>query len=301
MNLQETIQRCHLSVKLDNKTEGYGNCFPNAIVQQCRRPEIKTWLKNKKPWSVASNHRVLRTKVTNFALKQQFPAISDLKSHYNKEIRNIENKSWLEYWLHMATEGVWVEHLFVQMTAWFIELDIKILTTSSKLPNPYIVISGNVNKIQNYVSGPPLIIGNYTNIHYQSLLPITSNLRLYEVKDPDHSKGKTETTEVNGKSQETISDAFIYVQSGEQITFCVIEDRKFQCRYCLKSIVQISTHTSSKNCKIHNMITDKKEFASQYQSYKDGFRLKRNRNEKMKSDTKLRVERGDQQVKKSQN
>ena len=53
--------------------------------------------------------------------------------------------------------------------------------TSSKPPNPYIVIIGNVSQIHNFVSGPPLLIGNYTNVHYQSLLPITSDVGFDEV------------------------------------------------------------------------------------------------------------------------
>ena len=160
MNLEETIRRCNLELKLDNNTEGYGNCFPNAIIQQCRRPEIKAWLQKRKPWATTSNHQVLRTKITNFAIEQKLKAIIDLKSHYNKEIIKIEKKSWLDYWENMAQEGIWVEHLFVQMTAWYFELDINILTTSSKLPKPFIVISGNANQIPNFVSGPPMLIGN---------------------------------------------------------------------------------------------------------------------------------------------
>ena len=35
-SLTAAIQRCQLSLKLDNETEGQGNCFPNSIVQQCR-------------------------------------------------------------------------------------------------------------------------------------------------------------------------------------------------------------------------------------------------------------------------
>ena len=137
--------------------------------------EIKAWLKNKKPGIITSNHRAIRNGVTNFALTKKLKGIVDFKNNYGQLTKNIENRSWIEYWNQMRTEGVWVDHIFVQMAAWYLELDIKILTTSSKPPNPYIIISGNVNKVENFVSGPPLLIGNYTNVHYQSLLP--SNLR----------------------------------------------------------------------------------------------------------------------------
>ena len=43
--LTAAIQRCNLKLKLDNETEGQGNCFPYSIVQQCRRPEVRKWLK----------------------------------------------------------------------------------------------------------------------------------------------------------------------------------------------------------------------------------------------------------------
>ena len=47
--LTSTVLRCAFQLKIDNNTGGYGNCFPNAIVQQCRRPEIRKWLhENKK-------------------------------------------------------------------------------------------------------------------------------------------------------------------------------------------------------------------------------------------------------------
>ena len=34
------VKRLELPFKLDQLTEGQGNCFPIAIVQQCRRPEV---------------------------------------------------------------------------------------------------------------------------------------------------------------------------------------------------------------------------------------------------------------------
>ena len=55
----------------------------------------------------------------------------------------------------MAQEGKWVDHMFVQMTAWFMRLDIFILTTSS-LPDPqFIEISGNLTQSEEPQSGPP--------------------------------------------------------------------------------------------------------------------------------------------------
>ena len=53
--------------------------------------------------------------------------------------------------------------MFVQVTAWFLGLDIKILTTSATQKTPFIVLYGDINNVDKLSSGPPLLIGNYTN------------------------------------------------------------------------------------------------------------------------------------------
>ena len=138
------IQRCGLHLKLDNPTEGYGNCFPNAIVQQCRRPEIRSWLQTNKPYALFNGQQILRNKITNFAQKSRHKVITDLKVTYEEEIHQVENKSWTDYWDQMAKDGTWVDHMFVQVLAWYMELDILILTPSSNPENPFIFINGTV-------------------------------------------------------------------------------------------------------------------------------------------------------------
>ena len=164
------IQRCNLQLKMDNPTEGFGNCFPNAIVQQCRRPEVRIWLQKNKPSAIFNGQQSLRNKVTHFAMKSSHRAVTDLKRRYEQEIGPVDNKSWSDYWYNMAQDGTWVDHIFIQMVAWYMELDLLILTTSSQPENPFIFISGNINNIPAPDSIPPLLLGNYTNVHYQSLL-----------------------------------------------------------------------------------------------------------------------------------
>ena len=141
-SLTSVISKCKLELKLDNPTEGFGNCFPNAIVQQCRRPEIKTWIQKNRPLALFTGHQMLRRKVTNFALRPTGVAVNNLRIKYEQEIGPADKTSWEEYWYQMAKEGTWVDHIFIQMTAWYIALDIQILTTSSKPPNPFIIIKG---------------------------------------------------------------------------------------------------------------------------------------------------------------
>ena len=72
-SLTAAIQRCNLKLKLDNETEGQGNCFPYSIVQQCRRPEVKKWLKENKPTAVFNGQHWVRKKIANFAFKYSQP------------------------------------------------------------------------------------------------------------------------------------------------------------------------------------------------------------------------------------
>ena len=179
--LAEAIRRCNLQLKLDNKTEGYGNCFPNAIIQQCRRPEINNWLREKNPMGIFKSPQALRRQVTNFALNCQHKNVNEYKKNYETTL-NKTDRTWKDYWENMEKDGTWVDSIFIQTTAWMIGLDIQILTTSSKPNNPYIFISGNINNPLLKSAGPPMLVGNYTNVHYQSLVP-TNN-------DPD-KKGNT--------------------------------------------------------------------------------------------------------------
>ena len=141
-SLTTVIRKCKLDLKLDNTTEGFGNCFPNAVVQQCRKPEIKTWIQNNRPWALFTGHQMLRRKVTNFALRPGNQAVNNLRKKYEQEIGPADNKSWEGYWSQMAKDGNWVDHIFIQMTAWYMTLDILLLTTSSQPPNPFIIING---------------------------------------------------------------------------------------------------------------------------------------------------------------
>ena len=174
-SLTSTILRCGLQLKQDNNTEGYGNCFPNAIVQQCRRPEIKKWLQANRQESIVYNQQTLRNKVTHLALKSKHNTVTQYKMNYENILVMEDKKSWKQYWSEMVQEGCWVDSVFVQMTAWFLGLDILILTTSATKTRPFIRITGNVTNALEFSSGPPLLIGNYLNVHYQSLLPNNVN------------------------------------------------------------------------------------------------------------------------------
>ena len=139
--------------------------------------------------------------------------------------------SWAEYWTHMASDGIWVNHLFIQVTAWYLGLDIKILTTSATPGNNFIFISGNIDKVEEPGPGPPLIIGNYTNIHYQSLLPINLVNSIVEKQLPKCDT--TKNVDVNNASKNhSQKDDFVYIHNNESIVFPNHENGKLMCPFC---------------------------------------------------------------------
>jgi hypothetical protein len=111
-SLTSTIKRCNLQLKLDNPTEGFGNCFPNGVVQQCRRPEIRTWLQTNKPWAIFNGQQNLRNQVTHFALKSRHKTIADFRVEFEQVLGPVDNISWEDYWNEMVQDGTWVDHTF---------------------------------------------------------------------------------------------------------------------------------------------------------------------------------------------
>ena len=66
--IMNTIHRLQLPFKLDQLTEGLGNCFPIAIIQQLRRPEISNRLR-------PVTRRLMKGKTGHSLLRQTKPTI----------------------------------------------------------------------------------------------------------------------------------------------------------------------------------------------------------------------------------
>ena len=288
--LVEAIRRCNVQLKLDNNTEGYGNCFPNAIIQQCRRPVINKWLHEKNPIGIFKSPQALRRQVSHFALNSKHKNVNDYKRNY-ETILSKTDKTWTEYWENIERNETWVDSVFIQITAWLIGLDIQILTTSSKPDNPYIFISANIDNPAKKSSGPPMLVGNYTNVHYQSLIPINNE---FNIKGYDLCQEKD-------KKFEILQESFIYSYEGVQITFPKLHDEKFHCPFCKKNFSRIMSHVSSRQCTISQSNINIKEFGNQFSAFREGFRLEMGRKRKQKSRMKLILEKGKDAIKWEQN
>ena len=107
---------------------------------------MKAWLMKNKHEAIFTSSQSLRSKVKDFALQSKDQVVINLRAKYKKEIAPADKKTWEEYWDLMGKKGTWVDHIFIQMTAWYMNLDIMILTTSSRSEDPFIHLSGNIKE-----------------------------------------------------------------------------------------------------------------------------------------------------------
>ena len=189
-----------------------------------------------------------------YALQSKDQVVINLRTKYKNDISSADKKTWEEYWELMGKNGTWVDHIFVQMTAWLMNLDIMILTTSSKPENPFIHLIGNTENGPGNTSSPPLILGNYTNVHYQSLIP-------------NHHPGagtlktkKSQDTVMQTFPDEENKEEFIFIQDGKTIIFKRLHLGRFECPFCNQEQFSIGNHIKSPGCKIHELQIDGKQF-----------------------------------------
>ena len=174
MEIMETVHRLQLPFKLDQLTEGRGNCFPISIIQQCQRPEISSYLRPaiRQIINTRTGHQTLRRKVIDFIMKSKTHRVALFKTQYQQTDCIVNKETWEQYWNRMAIDRTWVDYWFIQATAWYFQLNIWIVTTSSTDNSPYIEISGNLGDGSMPCDGPIITLGTKSNVHYQSLLPI---------------------------------------------------------------------------------------------------------------------------------
>jgi hypothetical protein len=198
--IMKAARRLQLPLKLDEITEGRGNCFPLSVLAQCRRQEIFKDLRS----SIRSliqhgDPTLLRREVYKFMTNSRHQTIQEYKRRYQEIVATLDNKTWREYWAVMLRNYEWVDSIFIQSTAWLLGHDIIIVTTTSTEDHPYITISGNLVDENIPCQGIPLTIGSKSNVHFQSLIPL-------EVRVPRNSiKPRSPEDTINMKVKTTSS------------------------------------------------------------------------------------------------
>ena len=180
VEILHSVRRLNLPFELDEITEGKGDCFPLAVIAQCRRTEIFSQLtKSVQAIITGNNPTLLRNAVKFFIENSQERKIQEFKKNYEEVLAKLDNRCWKEYWKVMCRQFEWVDQIFIQATAWFLNHDIFIITTTSTRENPYIVIEGKGTSGDFKRPENSLILGCKSQLHYQSLLPTKKDLPMY--------------------------------------------------------------------------------------------------------------------------
>ena len=98
LEILKKVRRLQLPLKLDELTEGRGNCFPLAVLAQCSREEIFQDLDSSTQNLVQQNYpTLLRREVYSFVATSRNQKINELKKRYGEVLSVVDNKSWREY------------------------------------------------------------------------------------------------------------------------------------------------------------------------------------------------------------
>ena len=209
------VNKLDFPLIVDRITEGKGNCFPAAILDQCKRPEIYKILPPSMKRIVNRSKDVgqmqLRIAIKNFIQSSNHPKAIQFKRNYQQNVATLNNESWEQYWNRIIQDKVWVDYFFIQATAWFLRYDIMIVTTSNTDENPVITISGNIEDENTACPNAALTIGSKSNVHYQSLLPIEAfhlkNIPCSNQKQTDIPlRTNSKNLQQNRQSQSPISE-----------------------------------------------------------------------------------------------
>ena len=203
----QTVRKLGLPFKLDQLTEGLGNCFPIAIIQQLRRPEISTQL-NRVTTQITKQKTgptLLRHCVKQFIKTSEHENVANFKQYYEETEGIMRRESWTEYWKRMTGNKVWVDSWFVQATAWYLKLDLWIVDCANRDDHPFIRISGNLENPDTPCDGPIMTIGTKSSCHYQSLLPVEM-FHISERQLPNNSVEDPEQVVIEADNKETKSE-----------------------------------------------------------------------------------------------
>ena len=172
----DAVKRLELNLKLDRLTEYRYNSFPIALLQQLKREDIYIQLNQElKKLADEMDTKLLRKEIVSFIKSSSHRRIREFKIEY-KESSEAEKMPWNKYWDQMLNPS-WTGHWFIQAAAWFMNLDIDIVKIESDKPNRLFKVSGMLDSSDgeanmNRKEIGPLFMGQKTDIHFQSLLPM---------------------------------------------------------------------------------------------------------------------------------
>ena len=174
--MRRAIKQAQLQLRLDAETPGLGNCFSVAIVQQFQRPPVKLFLQSR--GMKITTFMQLKKNVKEFVFAHMHTEkMKELKANFEasqltmaRENPDLEPRTWSKYWSDMLKNGEWADDTFIQACAWYINMNIVIVSAGHATPEqPFYAMEGT---FATETTGPTLLVGYINGNHYQSLLPL---------------------------------------------------------------------------------------------------------------------------------
>ena len=177
--LQQQIQKYRLPLYVDHLTAANNSCCFIGICQGLNRKDVAPHFSEEVRSRARHFDTVwLRNTVCDFITTSNNKKVETMKHFYERHMKFQKVKvTWKEMWIQMRQNNNWGNQHFLQAAAWFLNIDINIVTTdlkpTQKDQKMYNTYSGDF--IREPIA-PPLYLGLKSNSHFQALVPISSKI-----------------------------------------------------------------------------------------------------------------------------
>ena len=140
--IADVIQKLDVMFTLDNFTVADGNCFSFAILQQLRRSDVFQSI-NENLKEIVNRMDVLSFKQKVFEFARNSPEVLE-----KREIMAIDmNEDWDSYWKRMLKHREWADTTFVHCTAWYLNMDLVIVSDACNERNKFFKVNKYIKVI----------------------------------------------------------------------------------------------------------------------------------------------------------
>ena len=178
--LQQQIQKYSLPLYVDHLTAANNSCCFIGICQGLNRKDVAPHFAEEVRSRARHFDTVwLRNTVCDFITTSNNKKVETMKHFYERHMKFQKVKvTWKEMWIQMRQKNTWGNQHFIQAAAWFLNININIVTTDLKPTNKdqkmWNTYSGEWSGVEPIA--PPLYLGLRNHSHFQALVPISSTI-----------------------------------------------------------------------------------------------------------------------------
>ena len=138
--IAEVLQKLKVMYTLDNLSVADGNCFSFSILQQLGRPDVFPSLDGNLK-EIVNRMDVLSFKEKVFEFASNSPEVLEKRDFIAIDM----NDDWDTYWRKMMKNYKWADTTFIHCTAWFLNMDLVIVSDACNDSNKFFKVHGYFN------------------------------------------------------------------------------------------------------------------------------------------------------------